>query len=77
LSDGTVLHSLLEELGGEQLPKVIKAPKTTFQKIQNLSYCFKYMQAQNIKLVGIGAEGAFISEQMWLLSIRELTSKLD
>jgi len=57
MSDGTVLHSLLEELGGEQLPKAIKSPKSSFQKVQNLNYCFKYMQSKDIKLVAIGPEG--------------------
>lgn len=58
LSDGTLLHNLLEILGNEEvLPKTNKKAKLKLQKIENLNTCLKYVKAKNIKLVGIGAEG--------------------
>lgn len=70
LSDGSNLHALLEVLGGKQLPKVVKAPKTSFQKLQNLNYCFQYMQKEeNIRLVNIGPEDVMNQNSRLILGL--------
>lgn len=57
LRSGVILHSILELLTGKKLPKIMDKPKIGIQKIENIGKCLKFMQAENIVLVGVGAEG--------------------
>eukprot|EP01126_Amoeba_proteus_P002729 TRINITY_DN10875_c0_g1_i5.p1 TRINITY_DN10875_c0_g1~~TRINITY_DN10875_c0_g1_i5.p1 ORF type:complete len:627 (-),score=128.39 TRINITY_DN10875_c0_g1_i5:614-2494(-) len=57
LSDGYLLHNLLEKLGGEDIqPKAKKGAKIAFQKLENIDGCLKYIKSKGVKLVAIGPE---------------------
>jgi len=56
LTDGINLVQLLEILSDKSLGKYNKAPKLKPQKLENISAALKFIQAQGIKLVGIGPE---------------------
>lgn len=60
LADGVYLHSLLEELGQTTITPVPKVSKMKIQKVENVNRLLNWIKAQNIKLVGIGAEGGYI-----------------
>lgn len=57
LADGVYLHALLEELGQTTITPAPKATKMKIQKVENVNRLLTYIKGQNIKLVGIGAEG--------------------
>ena len=75
LEDGYHLHQLLEIISSKKLPKAIQKP-SAFQKIQNLNHCFQFMQAEGIKLVGIGPQDVqaknakLILGMIWSLFLR-------
>jgi hypothetical protein len=60
LADGVNLHALLEELGQTTITPVPKATKMKIQKVENVNRLLTYIKSQNIKLVGIGAEGTHL-----------------
>lgn len=58
LSDGFLLHQLLEILSTETiLPKPRVNAKMKIQKIENLNTSLKFIKDKQIKLQNIGAEG--------------------
>ena len=61
LDDGTVLHMLLSGLSGQPLAK-LDPPKMRWHKLSNLSTCLKFMEKEEVKLVGIGPEGIEFSQ---------------
>ena len=54
LQNGVLLIDLLENLSKKKIPKVVKNPEFTAQKLDNLSMAFKFMLEEKVKLVGIG-----------------------
>lgn len=56
LKSGVVLYNLLELMTEKKLPKINDKPKIGIQKIENLNKCLKFIQAEGIVLVGVGAE---------------------
>ena len=58
LSDGFLLHQLLEILSTETiLPKPRVNAKMKIQKVENLNTSLKFIKDKQIKLQNIGAEG--------------------
>ena len=58
LKDGILLIKLLENLTKKKVAGFTgKTPKTEAHKIVNLDLAFKFMQAENIKMVGVGKGG--------------------
>jgi hypothetical protein len=57
LADGVNLHALLEILGETTITPAPKPSKMKIQKVESLNRLLNHIKAQNIKLVGIGAEG--------------------
>lgn len=52
--NGVVLIQLLENLSKKKIHKVVKDPRVTAQKFANLDLAFEFMQAEKVKIVGIG-----------------------
>ena len=53
LKDGMLLIKLLENLTKKKV-KGFTIPKTEAHKIVNLDVAFRFMQSENIKLIGVG-----------------------
>lgn len=64
LSDGVMFIQLLEEISGKKFPKHNRRPTIRAQKLENLSFCMKFLKEEGIKLVGIGGEGSFIFQSI-------------
>lgn len=54
LKDGLLLVKLLENLSGRKLRGYVKNPSFAAQKLANLNIAFELMNAENVKLIGIG-----------------------
>ncbi len=62
LQNGVLLIDLLENLSKKKIPKVVRNPEFTAQKLDNLSMAFKFMLEEKVKLVGIGKMIALIHD---------------
>jgi filamin len=57
LADGIIFINLLEEISAKIVsPKYNKNPRIRAQKLENLSFCFRFLKEEQIKLVGMGPE---------------------
>ena len=56
-ADGILFLNLLEEISNKEVAKKYnKNPRIRAQKLENLSFCFKFLKDEKIKLVGMGPE---------------------
>ena len=57
LSDGIIFINLLEEISNKEVAnRYNKKPRIRAQKLENLSFCFKFLKDERIKLVSMGPE---------------------
>jgi len=56
-ADGILFINLLEEISNKEVAKRYnKKPRIRAQKLENLSFCFKFLKDERIKLVSMGPE---------------------
>eukprot|EP01119_Soliformovum_irregulare_P015373 TRINITY_DN4320_c0_g1_i2.p1 TRINITY_DN4320_c0_g1~~TRINITY_DN4320_c0_g1_i2.p1 ORF type:complete len:1649 (+),score=817.75 TRINITY_DN4320_c0_g1_i2:111-5057(+) len=74
LESGVILWQLLANISGKEPTRLdSKQPKTRFQKVGNLTACFKFLESEKVKIVNIGPEdimsgnGKLILGLIWCL----------
>ena len=60
LKDGLLLVKLLENLSGRKLRGYVKNPSIAAHKLANLNLAFELMNAESVKLIGIGERLIYI-----------------
>lgn len=68
LSDGKILHKLLESLSGKKVGKINPA-RIKLQKIENVEKCLKFMSDQGLHLENIGALDIVEGKQNLILGL--------